>query len=918
MASKRCWRPREKRHNTVIGSSSTVHDRRQHGMPVLPASLASSTVNASPPMPSKVELTPQQEPTRSSWPNLPSEVVSKMADSAVDVRTEERVKIKIGEVKNLPPRSHGSMVARDCFCTLSLDQEEIFRTATADKTLSPYFGEEFQFEVPRKFRFLSLYIYDRDKAMKQVKVLGKVAIKKEELSKIHGKDHWLPIQPVDANSEVQGKVHVEIKRERCMKPNSDGLCFPRLIIRNIECSDLAIINGACDPYAVVTLVYSDNNFSNKRTKVRKKTVNPQFDEVFVYELYSKNQTNEPNIFNLMEEDVGHLELRVTLYHDSGGTSAGTFLGEIKISLQGIDKIDQYSAWYFLQPRDKSIKMIKTAKPAKPDLGSLRLRIDYTSDHVFSSHYYDALRNLILQSPEVKPITSSAAYILGEITPNKVEAAQSLVKVFVHHKKMVPFIRSLAEYEISKLTDVNTVFRGNTLVSKCMDEFMKLAGHHYLQDTLKSIIDQIFLEHKPCEIDPCKLKDNENIDANMANLRDYVDRILKAITQSSLVCPPVMCEVFSLLRELATTYFPDTKELQYSVVSGFVFLRFFAPAILGPRLFELSTETADQQTIRTLTLISKTIQSMGNLVSSKSSQIFKEEYMITMYKGFINERHINDIRVFLEIISSSPSRPHKTIDSPVILKEGVMIKRAQGRKKFGIKNFKKRYFCLTTQEFMYLKSKGDDPLCRIPVNQILAVEKLQEESFKMKNMFQVVRQCHALYIQANNCVEEKEWIDILNKVCQSNKNRLNEYHPGAFINGHWQCCRSASEAAVGCCPVSIVGVPPTIKVNIDSDREIERIHSLFLCNNDKLERLIGVCESQAVYTGDSKPPIPGLIIEDTQTCFKTLKAIQKCVFSLQNEHKKYLRDIYRQTKYGSEQAPIGDDNYLMMAAQNARL
>lgn len=55
---------------------------------------------------------------------------------------------------------------------------------------------------------------------------------------------------------------------------------------------------------------------------------------------------------------------------------------------------------------------------------------------------------------------------------------------------------------------------------------------------------------------------------------------------------------------------------------------------------------------------------------------------------------------------------------------------------------------------------------------------------MKNMFQIVQPQRALYVQAGNCVEEKEWIDILTKICQTNSNRLEKYHPSAYINGHW--------------------------------------------------------------------------------------------------------------------------------------
>lgn len=67
------------------------------------------------------------------------------------------------------------------------------------------------------------------------------------------------------------------------------------------------------------------------------------------------------------------------------------------------------------------------------------------------------------------------------------------------------------------------------------------------------------------------------------------------------------------------------------------------------------------------------------------------------------------------------------------------------------------------------------------------------------MFQVIQPERALYIQANNCVEAKAWIDILTKVSQCNKKRLTVYHPSAYLNGHWLCCRASSDTAPGCTP-----------------------------------------------------------------------------------------------------------------------
>ena len=45
-------------------------------------------------------------------------------------------------------------------------------------------------------------------------------------------------------------------------------------------------------------------------------------------------------------------------------------------------------------------------------------------------------------------------------------------------------RSLGEDEISNTQDPMVLFRGNTVATKCIDEFMKIAGGHYLHYTLK--------------------------------------------------------------------------------------------------------------------------------------------------------------------------------------------------------------------------------------------------------------------------------------------------------------------------------------------------------------------------------------------------------------------------------------------------
>lgn len=123
----------------------------------------------------------------------------------------------------------------------------------------------------------------------------------------------------------------------------------------------------------------------------------------------------------------------------------------------------------------------------------------------------------------------------------------------------------------------------------MDEAMRLSGLHYLHSTLRPIVEVILHEKKPCEIDPTRVKDQATVDTNLVNLEEYVEKVFEAITKSAVRCPSGLCQIFHDLRECAAKHFPHNKEVRYSVVSGFIFLRFFAPAILGPKLFDLTSE-----------------------------------------------------------------------------------------------------------------------------------------------------------------------------------------------------------------------------------------------------------------------------------------------------------------------------------------
>ncbi|XP_051952600.1 ras GTPase-activating protein 2-like isoform X2 [Xyrauchen texanus] len=797
------------------------------------------------------------------------------------IRILQSLRGKICEAKNLGPCSGPNRLRDLCtFCTISLDQEEVYRTKVFEKSVSPFFGEDFYFEIPRPFQCLSFYVYAKGIFLRDLPV-GKVAIRKEDLYKYSGKENWFLLQPVDPHSEVQGKVHLEMKLNELI--TDTGSVSQQLVVQIIACQGLPLISGQnCDPYATVTLV-GPARCDQKKTKVKKKTSDPQFEETFHFEFQVTRSSSfkGKSHFQVEEEDIEKLEIKVELWNN-GNLAQDVFLGETRVSVKVLRNDHSHRAWYLLQPKGNGTK----SKP--DDLGSLRLNVTYTEDNVHPSACYNALRNLMLKSPDVKPISASAAHVLGDVCRESVgyEALLPVVRLLLHHNRLLPFLTAVAALELENTQEANTIFRGNSLATRCIDDMMKIVGRSYLTVTLKPVLNEIFETNKTCEIDPIKLKEGDNVEVNKENLQGYVQKLFTSITQSSSSCPPLMCDVFRSLRQLASKRFPVDPHVQYSAVSSFIFLRFFAVAVLSPHTFQLRSHHPDPEITRTLTLISKTIQSLGSWGSLSKNKLssFKESYMYDFFKLFQEDECIEKVKKFLDEISSNMSNESSGVEDSFVLKEGEVHKRAQGRKRIGKKNFKKRWLRVTNQELSYHKLKGKEALCVIPVKNILGVEKLEESAFNRKNMFQVIHSEKPLYVQAGNCVEANSWIEVLSQVSRCNSGRLSAFHPSAYVSGSWLCCKEPYENAQGCKPCTVT-VLANIQLDIDCDRETERIFSFFSSNLSRLQKMEDACAGMSVYLGQQKEQeeYSAFTIQDPKETFRTINEIRAVLEELQAHH-----------------------------------
>ena len=140
---------------------------------------------------------------------------------------------------------------------------------------------------------------------------------------------------------------------------------------------------------------------------------------------------------------------------------------------------------------------------------------------------------------------------------------------------------------SATVEANLLFRGNTLLTKTLDAHMRRLGREFLEETIGERLRDIDESDPDCEVDPSKLRSSQALDRNWGNLSTLTVDMWAAISTSASRCPTELRQLLRYIKSCAETRYGDfLRTVAYSSVSGFLFLRFFCPAILNPRLFGL--------------------------------------------------------------------------------------------------------------------------------------------------------------------------------------------------------------------------------------------------------------------------------------------------------------------------------------------
>ncbi|XP_032612084.1 ras GTPase-activating protein 4B isoform X2 [Hylobates moloch] len=629
-------------------------------------------------------------------------------------------------------------------------------------------------------------------ALSRDDVIGKVCLTRDTLaSHPKGFSGWAHLTEVDPDEEVQGEIHLRLE----VRPGARAC---RLRCSVLEARDLAPKdrNGASDPFVQVR--YKGRT---QETSIVKKSCYPRWNETFEFEL-----------------EEGATEALCVEAWDWDLVSRNDFLGKVVIDVQRLRVAQQEEGWFRLQP-DQS----KSRRHDEGNLGSLQLEVRLRDETVLPSSYYQPLVHLLCH--EVKLGMQGPGQLIPLIeettsTECRQDLATNLLKLFLGQGLAKDFLDLLFQLELSRTSETSTLFRSNSLASKSMESFLKVAGMQYLHGVLGPIINKVFEEKKYVELDPSKVEvkdvgcsglhrpqtEAEVLEQSAQTLRAHLGALLSALSRSVRACPAVVRATFRQLFRRVRERFPGAQHenVPFIAVTSFLCLRFFSPAIMSPKLFHLRERHADSRTSRTLLLLAKAVQNVGNMdtPASRAKEAWMEPLQPTVRQGVAQLKDFITKLVDIEEKDELDLQRTLSLQAPPVKEGPLFIHRTKGKGPLMSSSFKKLYFSLTTEALSFAKTPTSKKSALIKLANIRAAEKVEEKSFGSSHVMQVIYTDDAgrpqtAYLQCKCVNELNQWLSALRKVSINNTGLLGSYHPGVFRGDKWSCCHQKEKTGQGC-------------------------------------------------------------------------------------------------------------------------
>jgi len=200
------------------------------------------------------------------------------------------------------------------------EKQHKVKTRVVRRTVDPVYDEDFTFygihfnQLPiltLHFVVLSFDRYSRDD------VIGEVMVEMEGLDLSNSESCPLSLvrEITPRSDKLRSQGRGELLVSLCHQPGASRITVVVLKARNLPKMD---ITGLSDPYVKIYLLFNKQRITKKKTHIKKRTLNPVFNESFVFDLPKSQDSSLDNIqleFVMLDWDrvtknevIGKLEL----------------------------------------------------------------------------------------------------------------------------------------------------------------------------------------------------------------------------------------------------------------------------------------------------------------------------------------------------------------------------------------------------------------------------------------------------------------------------------------------------------------------------------------------------------------------------------------------------------------------------------
>ncbi|QLG72643.1 hypothetical protein HG535_0D03510 [Zygotorulaspora mrakii] len=362
------------------------------------------------------------------------------------------------------------------------------------------------------------------------------------------------------------------------------------------------------------------------------------------------------------------------------------IGVIELSQESIcdGSLSKETRLPVLSPQDKKIKIGTLCIKITSSLNFVLPSVNFTTfERILSEDCHRSLANYVNDSSFAYDFKfEDFAMVLLDIF-QAIGKENAWLSALID-RELVDVDGSITRNTINNKTSshiYSTLFRGNSALTKSMEKYFYRIGKEYLDNSIGSILRQIVYDRISCEVDPSRIDEPDPerkrkiLEKNRETLLNLVESIWVTIYKTSNDLPmSIKTQMKTFRTKVELICMGENSNTIVHCVSSLLFLRFFCPVILNPKLFDFVRSHLDDTPRRTLTLVSKVLLNLSIVTYFGK----KEPYMVELndfigahkeevldYVDKVTQKKLDFSPKTLKL-SSSLSRPKLTMNEDCLI------------------------------------------------------------------------------------------------------------------------------------------------------------------------------------------------------------------------------------------------------------